>query len=154
MEGYYPEARQLRLGERRELQAAWAFTARYVHLLSDPELRSVDVSGLTLRDASSTPIPVRRTPTAGSVWVRASRTTDGTIVVHLVDLVDQTDDRWDAVRRPSPVRRGWRLYWPDHSVGTTRIAMSPWLASGQAQRLDDDGLPTFRRWLVIAARPG
>ena len=154
VEGYYPEARQLRLGERRELQAAWAFTARYVHLLSDPELRSVDVSGLMLRDASSTPIPVRRTPTAGSVWVRASRTTDGTIVVHLVDLVDQTDDRWDAVRRPSPVRRGWRLYWPDHSVGTTRIAMSPWLASGQAQRLDDDGLPTFRRWLVIAARPG
>ncbi|MGH2476164.1 MAG: glycoside hydrolase family 66 protein, partial [Candidatus Limnocylindrales bacterium] len=36
VEGYYPEARPLRSSERRELRAAWVFTARYMHLLSDP----------------------------------------------------------------------------------------------------------------------
>ncbi len=151
VEGYYPEARRLRVGERRDLQAAWAFSARYVHLLSDAGLCQLDVGSLVLRDATSAPIPVSPTPAAGSVWVRASRTTDGTIVVHLLDLLDQTDDRWDAVRQPSPVRRGWRLDWPGHAVGTGMLAMSPWTAGGQAGRVDADDLPTFRRWLVIAA---
>lgn len=154
VEGYYPEARPLRTVERHLLRAAWTFTARYVHLLSDPGLVLValDPAGLTLRDAAGRRIPLSMTPVAGHVWVRATVTPDGLRVFHMVDLLEQTDDRWDAVRQTSPRRTGWRLK-TGHS-GADSIAMSPWTDGGAAREVVDGRLPSFRRWLVVAETDG
>lgn len=153
VEGYYPEARSLRRGEARELRAGWAFTARYVHLLSDPGLRPIALDGVQLRDVDGRPIPIDSSPRAGSVWVRVSTLPDDTIVLQLIDLLGQTDDRWDAIRQPSTIRAGWRLRWP---LATAPVAMSPWASGGEAVAAVADvsgewSLPTFRRWLVVAA---
>lgn len=156
VEGYYPEARRLRRSEVRELQASWSFTARYVHLLSDPGLRSVAPDGIQLFDVHDDPIPTNSSPRAGSVWVRASTMPDGTRVLQLIDLLSQTDDRWDAVRQTSPKRSGWRLRWP---TVVLPVAMSPWGTGGQAGAVvshpsGDWSLPAFRRWLVVTGSTG
>lgn len=154
VEGYYPEARRMRARERRELQAAWAFSARYVHLLSDPGL-DVHETDIEVLDPDGRPLALSSVPQAGAIWVRASRAPDGTRILQLVDLMDQPDDRWDAPRRPSPQRAGWRLR---QGGGPTPVAMSPWSAGGMARPLSPGGsegewrLPAFRRWLVVAER--
>jgi dextranase len=155
VEGYYPEARHLQVAEARELRAAWVFTARYVHLLSDPRLEPGSSDGIELFEADGGRIALRPTPEAGSVWVRLATLPDRTRVLQLVDLLDQTDDRWDATRAPSRSRTGWRLRWP----GSKRvIAMSPWTAEGEAIQVEtgDGGwaMPSFRRWLTVAESPG
>ena len=152
VEGYYPEARRLRRSDVRELRAAWIFTTRYVHLLSDPDLEPVAAIGIQLLDGDGAPIPTSPTPSAGSVWIRAATTPTGSRVVQLVDLLAQADDRWDAVRQASPDRGGWRLRWPEPAAP---VAMSPWGSHGEAAALarhpsGDWSLPAFRRWLVVA----
>ncbi len=160
VEGYYPEARRLRAAERRELRAAWAFTARYVHLLSDPglEAEAGAVSEVALVDAAGREITLSSEPLAGTVWVRVTRSPDGTRILQLIDLLDQADDRWDDIRQPAPRRTGWRLRWAG-AGDAALVAMSPWTAGGEARRLDPDAtremwrLPGFRRWLVVAQPP-
>jgi dextranase len=157
VEGYYPEARRLRAGERDELRAAWVFGARYVHLLSDPALERDDqaAAGMELVDAAGRPVPFSLEPRAGAVWVRGTRLPDGTRVLQLLDLLDQREDRWDDIRQPSPSRSGWRLRSRDPERAAP-LAMSPWTAAGAARRLSigarDDAwrLPRFRRWMVLA----
>lgn len=157
VEGYYPEARRMRAPERRELRAAWAFTARYVHLLSEPGLE-VDAEAawdVTLLDGVGRPVPCSPDPRSGAVWLRMTRAPDGTRVLQLVDLLEQDDDHWDARRQASPRRSGWTVRWP----GRAPVAMSPWTGGGVARptsaAANDRGwrLPIFRRWLVLAQPP-
>ena len=159
VEGYYPEARALRRSEQTELRAVSAFSARYLHLLSDPgRLPAADIE-LELADRASRRIAVSDTPRAGAVWVHATQSTDGSLVVHLVDLLDQSDDHWDAVRQSSPMRAGWRVRWratsdeapprPPASDAPRPVAMSPWTDTGEPRPVIDGRLPTFHRWLVV-----
>lgn len=154
VEGYYPEARRLRAHERSELQAAWAFSARYVHLLSDPGL-VVATADIDVLDPEGRSLPLSSVPRAGAIWVRASHAPDGTRILQLVDLMDQLDGRWDEPRRPSRRRAGWRLR---QACQQTPVAMSPWSTGGIARPLSPGGcdgvwrLPAFRRWLVVAER--
>jgi hypothetical protein len=140
----------MRRAERDDLRAVSAFTARYLHLVSDPEQVPVIASDLELLDRDGAPIPLSDTPLHGAVWIRATRAIDRPLVVHLVDLLGQHDDRWDAVRQRSPRRAGWRLHWRST---TGIVAMSPWTSAGEPLPLIDDRLPTFRRWLVVVVPP-
>lgn len=151
VEGYYPEARPLRRSERTELRAVSVFTARYLQLLSDPGLAAGADVEVELIDPAGRPIAVSDTPRVGAVWVRVSRTSDGSVVVHLVDLLGQQDDRWDAIRQPSPARLGWRIRYRKGPDADDVVAMSPWTGHGEAQRLTGGRLPAFRRWLVVVA---
>lgn len=156
VEGYYPAAIALRAGESRELRAAWRFTARYVHLLSDPGATSLALDGLALSDAAGAPVLLASTPVAGSVWARAVRTPRGDRVVGLVDLRDQAGDRWVAPARPSPRRTGWRLAWP--GVSAPRFA-SPWSRHGATTALRARPgaaapLPPWRRWAIVVDPAG
>lgn len=151
VEGYYPEARALQRRERSEISAAWAFTARYLHLLSDPGSTESAASGFEIRDGGGRLVPTSATPTSGSVWVRATVTPDFTRVVQLIDLLDQVDERWDAERQPMNTRRGWRLVWPDEERPPRQVAMTPWSGRGAARRMVAGALPPFRRWIVVAA---
>ena len=156
VEGYYPEARPLRPAEARELRSSWVFTARYLHLLSDPRLRPASLDQVELFDAEGRSIPIQSSPQAGSVWARAMALPNGTGVLQLVDLLDQADDRWDALREASPPRVGWRLRWPGAAAP---IAMSPWTADGDPSStvVSEAGhwsLPVFRRWQLLADPAG
>lgn len=159
VEGYYPAALPLGGQATGEVRAAWRFSARFLHLLSDPRLVPEPLDGLELRDHAGDVVPISEEPVAGAVWCRASRASGGRLVISLVDLRAQGDDRWDAIRQPSPVVTGWRLRVPEESE---LVAMSPWARRGEPSVLRreeaPDGprweLPSFRRWLVVAEREG
>jgi dextranase len=158
VEGYYPAALPLRRGEAESLRAAWTFSARHVHLISDPDAREIGTEGVELVDARGERIPITRNPAAGGVWLRATELPDGRRVLQLVDLRLQANDRWDAIRQPSPPAVGWRIrLGPAASVQ----ALSPWPTrdpgSATALLVPDDGnggwvLPGFRRWLIVLPR--
>ena len=154
VEGYYPEARQLHAGEAAELQAAWVFTARYLHLLNDPAAITTPLEGIELVDAGGASIPISSEPMAGAVWARATRLVDGRRTLNLVDLRSQPDDRWDALRSIAAPVAGWRIRWPGAGQLT---AASPWSAAGRARSLTVESvgvaLPSFRRWLLVVDRP-
>jgi len=152
VEGYYPAAIALEPEEVTELKALWRFTARYVHLLSDPGLRVVEPADIAISDAHGRSVPWSLEPRAGSMWVRATEAADGQ-VLHLVDLRAQPDHRWDEPKRPAGEQEGLRLRW---EVAGPTLAASPWRRDGDATALtqdrDDWLLPTFRRWLMVVSR--
>jgi dextranase len=157
VEGYYPAAIALRPMEARELRAAWVFSARYLHLLSDPAADSLDVSSVRLRDADDAAIPVSTVPRRGAVWVSGARTPSGP-VLSLVDLRHATDDHWTSAQPPGRPNRGWRLAIDELDAGAgggaPALAMSPWARSGEPVRVADAGagwsrLPAFRRWILV-----
>ncbi len=151
VEGYYPAAVKLRTPEARALQAAWRFGARYLHLLTGTVLDVRLARSVSVIDRAGGAVPISLVPRAGMVWVRASRRPDGRAVVQLVDLRVQSDDRWDASKRPTPVATGWRLVGP---VLSGPVAASPWASDGDAVPLTAQGdgwaLPRARRWLLVA----
>ena len=156
IEGYYPAAIRLRAPEVRALQAAWRFAARHLHLVSDPGAVTIPIHGAGLVDRDGRSIPVSAVPAAGAVWARAIRTSGGDRVVQLVDLLDQTDDRWVAPATAARRRIGWAVRWP--GARTPRFA-SPWSADGGASRLASsaDGrfhLPPWRRWALLVDAAG
>jgi hypothetical protein len=86
----------------------------------------------------------------GTVWVRATRTSDGRPVVNLLDLRTQPDDRWDTGKTVSPEVTGWRL----GADLREPVAASPWTMASDAAALrmeaaDGWRLPRFRRWLMV-----
>ena len=152
VEGYYPVAAPLQDAEVSEMQALWRFSGRYLHLLSGPDSEPVHPSELRLDDDAGDPVPWSERPEAGMVWVRASRTPEGQIVVHLIDLRAQRDDLWDTPKLPPARSSRLRLSW--YALGSPIVA-SPWADDGDATPLchDDGGwiLPEFRRWLMVVA---
>lgn len=151
VEGYYPEARPLRVAELAEFRAAWSFGARYVHLITDPAAVVEAIDGIELDDAGGSPVPLSVEPREGAVWARLTRLRNKTRVLQLVDLRAQPDDRWDALRSPATTAANWRVRW---SGAERLVAMSPWTDGGRAHllRVEPDGgarLPEFRRWLVV-----
>jgi dextranase len=154
VDGYYPAALALRRVEAERLRAAWQFSARFVHLLSDPGARVIETPELELTDGNGLSLPLADTPRAGTVWVRATVVQDGRAVLQLVDLRAQADARWDAMRQPTPVARGWLLRWRGRPA--PRLALSPWHVSGRivqpvtpAPGAESMRLPRFRRWCVL-----
>ena len=112
-----------------ELQALWRFTARYVHLLSDPGLDAVEPIGLDIRDAAGRPVPWATEPEAGSIWARVTQLGDDGRVLHLLDLRAQPDAWWDAPKQPPADAEGLRLTW---TGAGTAVAASPWTHDGPA----------------------
>ena len=153
VEGYYPAAVAMTAAESDELRALWRFTARYVHLLSDPRLRVDEPTGLAIRDHAGRDVPWSTEPEAGSLWIRTSMSPDGRRILHLLDLRDQPDADWTKPKRVAMPATGLRLDWE----GVEAVAaMSPWTREGDATELERDGtgwaLPSFRRWLVAVER--
>ncbi len=151
--GYYPAAVRLRAGEAAELRAVWQFSARYLHLLSDPSAESISGTGIQILDRDGEPVPVTATPTAGSVWMRVTTTPSGN-VLSLVDMRAQLEDRWDAERQTVDRNTGWTIRWPG---ARSPVAMSPWTRHGAPQAMSSMPqalwrLPSFRRWLIAFDR--
>jgi hypothetical protein len=154
VEGYYPAAVALAPAEVEEVRALWRFGARYVHLLTDPGAVVETPDDVVLRDETGASVPWSAEPAAGTLWMRQLRTPDGTRVLHLLDLREQPDARWDAPKFVAGSTTGLRLEWGQ--ARSTLLAISPWSGAGDAVVLeaDEDGrvLPDFRRWLAVIAR--
>ena len=154
VEGYYPAAVRLHAAERRELQALWRFSARYVHLLSDPRRTMLDAADVRISDREGRPVATSSEPQEGALWVTATTSQDGTATLHIVDLRDQEDGYWDLPKR-RPSRTGaLRLEW---SGLRSPVVASPWRLRGRATALRREStasdaawvLPTSRRWLMV-----
>ncbi len=154
VEGYYPAAVAMTPAEAVELQALWRFSARYVHLLSDPGLAPAEVPDLRLQDADGRDVRWSAIPEPGMVWARAARVAAGQLMLHLVDLREQADLYWDAPKRPALEAEDLRVVWPG---AASPVAASPWSSDGDVRPLSRDGgawrLPPFRRWLMVVASP-
>ena len=143
-----------------ELRAAWVFTARYLHLLSDPALHSepLDAASVRVSDADGAAIPTNRRP------VRRERVgaRDATARWHLCS---------PARRPPRAGRRSLGRRAPAQ-FPTNRMALR-WDGGGSMPPCRDvavDGagdarrlvaaaavewrVPPFRRWLVVVRPPG
>ncbi len=150
VEGYYPAAVPLLEAETTEMRASWCFSARYLHLLSAPDLEHADTTAVRIVSADGREVRCSSKPEAGAIWLRATRTDHGQRVLHLLDLRGQPDTYWDTPKEPSVEQVGLRLYWDDLKAP---VAASPWTDAGAAAPLVAEGggwvLPTFRRWLMV-----
>ena len=151
VEGYYPAAVPMQVGEVSEMRALWRFSARYLHFLSDSRSEPVDTSGLRLGNAAGDLVPWSKRPEAGAIWVRASRTPGGQTILHLIDLRTQRDDLWDTPKLPPARSPRLRFSWD--ALGSP-VAASPWADDGDATTLSGGAtgewvLPEFRRWLMV-----
>ncbi len=150
VEGYYPAAVPLLDAETMEMRALWRFSARYLHLVSAPDLERAEAAAVCIVDADGHDVRCSSGPEAGAIWLGATRTNDGRRVLHLVDLRGQADAYWDTPKSPSVDQVGLRLFW---SGLTAPVAASPWTDAGAAAPLSAEGggwvLPTFRRWLLM-----
>ncbi len=157
VEGYYPAAVPMEPGEIARLRALWRFSARYVHLLSDPGSGVVTLAGLELRDRSGAPVAWASVPRPGAIWARAVRTPENVSVLHLIDLRDQEDVLWTRPKRTPQVREGLAVRWRDASERA--LVVSPWSRDGSpAAVAGRDGwlaLPADPRWqMLVATRRG
>src|SRR5207253_11502985 len=117
-----------------------------------------ELGGVNTELRIDAPVPISTDRGPGVVWARAIRSRRG-LVVSLIDLSEQRDDRWDAGKQPSRPLAGVRLSVqrvrlapaflfadPDDSPGMRRLGSS---AEG---RYDTAALPPFRTWALVWVR--
>jgi dextranase len=91
---YYPKYATLRPAFVPTIQAYYDLVVRYGDWFVAPDLVPDEDTQITLSGAT-----LSRAPVAGSVWAIATRK-PGYLVVHLINLTDQTDTSWNARRTP------------------------------------------------------
>ncbi|MDQ1726416.1 MAG: dextranase [Frankiaceae bacterium] len=124
---YYVRNHEVTASTAALLKRWYDFQVEHVELLQDPSL--VDVTGAfvgTYNDDCTITyddVDVVDHPVAGTVWCRVTEA-GSRLIVHLINLVGQTDTEWDAARNPvETVVNGQlrlRLYGPD--VPRIRVA--------------------------------
>lgn len=163
-EAYYVDHAQLSSASQDASRHSYDFMVRYGDLLFDPG--AIDVTrtvtgGLNQEIAVSAPVPVATDAEPGALWVRVVRTSRG-LVIHLIDLSSQTDDRWDSGKLPMTALEGVQLKLLRRSA-TAPVALfaSPDDAPamvGLEPRVDAANdvltLPPFRSWAMVWVREG
>jgi len=98
---YYPDHIQLSVGETEELRLYSDHLVRYTDLCFDPDLIDITVShGIGAnREFDFLMNPVSHDGLNGTIWVVIKRS-NRRIVLHLINLLEQSDDLWDAVKTP------------------------------------------------------
>ncbi len=142
-----------------ELTRRWYdFAVRHGDLLFDRS--AVDVTGSYLGGINKelkidAPVPVSVECAPGTLWARAVRGVHG-MLVHLIDLSPQTDDRWNEAREPGRPLEGVRLHIERvarrRSVRFADPDSAPRLqplATTLEGRHDVVAVPPFRTWAVI-----
>lgn len=108
---YYPHHHELSPVSLERFVPWYDFAVRYGDLLYDPAAIDVTESyagGINQDVVVEAGVPVTTKPEAGSLWVRVVRTGAG-LLVHLVDLGDQSESAWDAGKAPATPRAGVRI---------------------------------------------
>lgn len=163
-EAYYVDHAELGADSYAATRRSYDFAVRYGDLLFDPS--AVDITrtvtgGINLEITVSAPVPVATDAEAGSLWVRVVRTVHG-LVIHLIDLSSQTDDRWDSGKLPMAALEGVRVKLQRRSASApavrfaspddapAMVALEPHVDAADAVLT----LPSFRSWAMVWVREG
>lgn len=168
---YYPDHHRLTTSSQEAFVRWYDFAVRYGDLLFDPEASDVTetftggINGdLVFSGADGATFSTKAD--AGTVWTRVVRTRRG-LVVHLIDLREQSETRWDAGKnsgRPvrdlvvdiAPLDAGARIF----ATQVDSPEMAPLDAMGVAHSAHADALtasqsatrfavPEFTTWAVV-----
>jgi dextranase len=159
---YYPRNHEASASTRALMGDWYDFLVRYGYLLLAPE--AVDVTrsytgGINEDIIAVAPDGVRVSTDAepGSVWIRVVRTRRG-LMLHLINLTDQSEIGWDVAKQPIASVTGVRL-----RVLKTLATLAPLAANPDAPDpaltelpVESDGqydvitLPPLTAWTVIA----
>lgn len=142
--------------------AYYDFAVRYGDLLFDArgvDVTRTEIGGVNQELEIAAPAPVSTDCAPGVLWVRAIRSPRG-LLISLIDLSGQTDDRWDAPKQPSQPLAGVRLTVErsGSAAPTFRFAApedSPalqTLRSESSGRYDAVEVPPFHTWALVWVR--
>jgi dextranase len=158
-EAYYVRHKRLGADSLEATRRTYDFVVRYGDLLFDSEAVDVtrtEIGGVNEEVRVEASVPVSTDSEPGALWVRAIRGPRG-LVVSLIDLSPQEDDRWDAgkqVGRPLAgvrvaVERAHRSAPAFHFADPDDSpALRPLEATATA-RHDVVELPAFRTWALV-----
>lgn len=142
------------------LRRWYDFLVEHDALLIDPAI--VDVTGTLAGeyngdcDVRFGDAPIAISAEAGSIWRRITRVGDG-LVVHLINLLAQTDTRWDAERAPQKGSGIGSIRFRLDGPGDVRVRVadpdrSPRLVDVEVTRDGDFAtaeIPDFETWSLI-----
>jgi dextranase len=158
---YYPQNHAAEASTKQLMSRWYDFLVRYGDLLLGDDAIDVTRSytgGINEDLYFSGPEGVRicTDPEPGSIWVRVVRTHLG-LVVHLINLVDQTEIDWDAAKNPVQLTCGIRLRLLKTLGGQTPLVADPDRNPALQQLpIIDDGsaydeieLPAIGAWTML-----
>ncbi|GAA3730903.1 glycoside hydrolase family 66 protein [Leifsonia bigeumensis] len=165
---YYPRNHELAEGSIDFFAAWYDFAVRYGDLLFDPAAQDVTGSftGGINEDVVLTGADFSTKADAGAVWTHVVRTPLG-LVIHLINLVGQTETAWDAGKNPTQalagaslelalVREGTEVWFasvdePDMvalpRTGTSASAQTDALSAGQSSTVFS--LPALQAYSIV-----
>jgi dextranase len=158
-EAYYVDHKRLAADSREDARRYYDFAVRYGDLLFDRaavEVTTTHMGGVNEEIRVEAPVPTSLAAEAGTLWTRAIRLAGG-LLLSLIDLSGQGDDRWDAPKEPAQPLAGVRVAVERRTAGPAR----PLFASPDGQpdllelerewdgRYDRVELPPFRTWSLL-----
>jgi dextranase len=166
-EAYYVRHARLSAENEESTRRYYDFAVRYGNLLFDRgavDVTETHVGGVNEEMRIETEAVVSTEPRAGCLWVRAVKLREG-LLVHLIDLSRQEDDRWDAPKRSADPLNGVRISLERtirepgrflFAAPDEQPALLP-LGPDYDGRYDTIEIPAFRTWALVwipkAARP-
>ena len=158
-EAYYVRHAQLTTDEDESTRRYYDFAVRYGDLLFDRQ--AIDVTdthfgGVNEEVRIDTDRPVCSQPQPGALWARICRLPGG-LLVSLIDLSGQDDDRWDAPKRPAQTLSNLRLSLERSTRSAERFLFAdpddqPALIELPVEsdgRYDTVTLPSFSTWALV-----
>jgi len=162
-EAYYVRHKRLGPESLAATRRSYDFAVRYGDLLFDRD--SVDVTRTELGGANeeirvTAPATLSTDADAGTLWVRAVRGRAG-LLLNLIDLTGQDDDRWDAGKRPPVMLEGVRVaVQRDRATASRFLFADPDLSPALQElpsrpegRYDVAELPRFGAWALLWVAP-
>ena len=156
-EAYYVTHGRLSAESAETTRRYYDFAVRYGDLLFDRA--SVDVTttylgGVNEEVRIEATAPVVHESRAGSLWASVRRVGKG-LLISLIDLSAQSDDLWDAPKKPAPQLDGVRIELERSGAGPRFLFATPEAPRLKPLDADFDGrydvveLPPFVHWALV-----
>ena len=161
-EAYYVTHKRISAAAQDAARRYFDFAVRYGDLLYDAEtvdLTRTHLGGDNEEVRIEAPVPVSTDPEPGTLWGRVLRTSRG-LLVSLIDLSAQGDDRWDAPKNPArpladvrvSILRGGTTAPAVHAADPERQPALVRIEVETSERYDTVSLPTFSTWSLVLVR--
>ncbi len=156
---YYVDHKRLAQESRDAARRYYDFAVRYGDLLFERgavDLTTTHMGGVNEEIRVDAPVPTALEADAGALWTRAIRLPGG-LLLSLIDLSGQSDDRWDAPKELARPLAGVRVAVERRTTAAPRVLFaSPEdqpdlveLAGEWDGRYDRVELPPFRTWSLL-----
>jgi dextranase len=127
---YYPKYATLRPAFAARMRAYYDFLVRHEELLISPELDAWDREQSEAATLSLRSVPYATQAEAGNVWTITRRKLQCHIV-HLINLTDQSDVEWNALRTPPGALENLELTVDGLPLVTKVLLLTPDAHSGK-----------------------